>query len=45
MPGAGRPGDPLWMAIGFAIGVIPGICFTRFMPDWGSVSLWRLRSD
>src|SRR5439155_17699897 len=29
MPGAGggRPADPLWSAIGFAIGVIPGIYF------------------
>ncbi|MGB6385403.1 MAG: hypothetical protein WBD25_08260 [Terriglobales bacterium] len=27
MPGAGRPGDPFWAAIGFAIGVIPGIYF------------------
>jgi hypothetical protein len=27
MPGAGRPGDPLWGAIGFSIGVIPGIYF------------------
>jgi hypothetical protein len=27
MPGVGRPGDPLWAAIGFAIGVIPGIYF------------------
>jgi len=27
MPGAGRPGDPLWAAIGFAIGILPGIYF------------------
>ena len=27
MPGAGRPGDPLWFAIGFAIGIAPGIYF------------------
>ena len=25
MPGAGRPGDPLWTAIGFLIGITPGI--------------------
>ena len=30
MPGVGRPGDPLWFAIGFAIGVIPGIYFHQF---------------
>ena len=27
MPGAGRPGDPLWFAIGFAIGILPGFYF------------------
>jgi len=27
MPGQGRPGDPLWTAIGFLIGVIPGVVF------------------
>ena len=26
MPGTGRPGDPLWFAIGFGGGVIFGIC-------------------
>lgn len=25
MPGAGRPADPLWSAIGFLVGIIPGI--------------------
>ena len=27
MPGAGRPGDPLWFAIGFAIGFLPGLYY------------------
>ena len=27
MPGGGRPADPLWSAIGFAIGIAPGIYF------------------
>lgn len=27
MPGAGRPADPLWSAIGFLIGAVPGIYF------------------
>jgi hypothetical protein len=27
MPGQGRPGDPLWFAIGFLLGVIPGVYF------------------
>jgi hypothetical protein len=27
MPGHGRPADPLWTAIGFLIGVIPGIVY------------------
>jgi hypothetical protein len=30
MPGTGRPGDPLWSAIGFLIGIIPGIYFHQF---------------
>jgi hypothetical protein len=35
MPGAGRPGDPLWGAIGFAIGVIPGIYFHQVSAGLG----------
>ncbi|MFZ0955441.1 MAG: hypothetical protein WAN60_03800 [Candidatus Sulfotelmatobacter sp.] len=35
MPGAGRPGDPLWGAIGFAIGVIPGIYFHQVYAGLG----------
>jgi len=35
MPGAGRPGDPLWGAIGFAIGVIPGIYFHQVWAGLG----------
>jgi hypothetical protein len=27
MPGAGRPADSLWFAIGFAIGIAPGTYF------------------
>ena len=27
MPGQGRPADPLWTAVGLALGVIPGIYF------------------
>ena len=27
MPGGGRTADPLWSAIGFAIGIAPGIYF------------------
>src|SRR5271169_2266229 len=27
MPGQGRPGDPLWFAIGFLLGAVPGIYF------------------
>ena len=45
MPGTGRPGDPLWMAIGFAIGVIPGIWLHQVYAGLGSGWLWRLLSD
>ena len=27
MPGVGRSADPLWFAIGFAIGLLPGFYF------------------
>jgi hypothetical protein len=36
VPGAGRPGDPLWFVIGFAIGVIPGIYFHQL---WAGVGI------
>jgi hypothetical protein len=36
VPGVGRPGDPLWFVIWFAIGVIPGIYFHRL---WVGVAL------
>jgi small basic protein len=50
MPGAGRPGDPLWMAIGFAIGVIPGICFHQVYAGLGiglalAVAFGLIRED
>jgi hypothetical protein len=50
MPGTGRPGDPLWMAIGFAIGVIPGIYFHQSYAGLGigialAVAFGRIRED
>jgi hypothetical protein len=30
MLGTGRPGDPLWAAIGFALGVAPEIYLRQF---------------
>ena len=35
MPGAGRPADPLKFAIGFTIGVVPGIYFHQFAAGVG----------
>jgi|SRR5580658_624973 hypothetical protein len=50
MPGTGRPGDPLWMAIGFAIGVIPGVYFHQSYAGFGigialAVAFGRIRED
>jgi hypothetical protein len=50
MPGTGRPGDPLWMAIGFAIGVIPGIYFHQVYAGLGiglalAVAFGLIRED
>ena len=35
MPGAGRPADPFWVAVGFAIGVVPGIYFHQLGAGFG----------
>ena len=50
MPGTGRPGDPLWMAIGFASGVIPGIWFHQVYAGLGigmalAIAFGRIRED
>jgi len=50
MPGTGRPGDPLWMAIGFAIGVIPGIWLHQVYAGLGigmalAIAFGRIRED
>ena len=48
--GVGRPADPLWTAIGLAIGVIPGIYFHQISAGLGigvalGVALGRIRED
>ena len=50
MPGTGRPGDPLWMAIGFASGVIPGIWLHQVYAGLGigmalAIAFGRIRED
>jgi O-antigen/teichoic acid export membrane protein len=50
MPGAGRPGDPLWTAIGFMIGIVPGIYFHQIGAALGigialGVALGLIRED
>jgi len=50
MPGAGRPGDPLWFAIGFVLGAIPGIYFHQLVAALGvgfalGVALALIRGD
>jgi len=36
MPGQGKPGDPLWFAIGLVSGVIPGLYFHQI---WAGVAV------
>jgi hypothetical protein len=36
MPGAGRPGDPVWLAIGMVIGIVPGIYFHQL---WAGLAI------
>ena len=50
MPGTGRPADPLWFAIGFVFGAIPGIYFHQLVASLGiglavGVAFGLIRAD